>query len=145
MLQAAVNVLQEATSSGLLSSDAIIAFVLGGSVLTTLVGGYRFVVNLRTTERGMARDRVRRANNEARRERAARVRAQHEADAWQAYAGDLTYALRSAGMSVPQMPADLRAMMNAAPPTEPLEDLDEPLRSLQDDLTRGRGGTEEPS
>ncbi|HYF71372.1 MAG TPA: hypothetical protein VD864_01050, partial [Nocardioides sp.] len=56
--------------------------------------------NFRTTERGMARQRIQQAN------RGERL-AQYEASLWQARAADLEYHLRQHGKPVPPISAEL--------------------------------------
>lgn len=69
------------------TSSGLLWFLLGGGLIAMLVSAYRFVVNFRTTERGMARQRIQQAN---RGERAA----QYEAGLWQARSADLEYVIR---------------------------------------------------
>ncbi|NUT90849.1 MAG: hypothetical protein HOY78_02350 [Saccharothrix sp.] len=92
-----------------------------GSIMTLLLGGgllagYRFVVNFRKTERGMAKARIREAN-------AGERAAQREASLWQARCGDLEYLLRGYGVAVPPLSKELRALVlevdtAAMPPIE---------------------------
>jgi hypothetical protein len=78
-------------------------FLLGGGLIGLFISAYKFVVNFRTTERGMARERIQQANKGER-------SAQYEAGLWQARAADLEYALRatSGPSGVPPMSDELR-------------------------------------
>lgn len=69
------------------SSSGLLWFILGGGLIGLVISAYRFFVNLRTTERGLARQRVRDAKKD---ERAA----QWEAGLWQARSADLEYLIR---------------------------------------------------
>lgn len=69
------------------TSSGLLWFLLGGGLIGVIVSAYRFVVNFRTTERGMARQRIQQAN---RGERAA----QYEAGLWQNRSADLEYVIR---------------------------------------------------
>lgn len=80
-----------------------------GGLLSLLLSGaaysaYKFIVNFRTTERGMARQRISQANKS---ERAA----QFEASLWQGRCGDLEYLLRAKGIPVPPLPQELRTLV----------------------------------
>ena len=82
------------------------------SVMTLLLGGgglaaYRFIVNFRKTERGMARARIREAN-------AGERAAQREASLWQQRCGDLEYLLSQRGGKVPALSEELRRLVLAA-------------------------------
>lgn len=93
-----------------LTSSGFLGFILGGGLLTAILGAYRFTVNFRQTERGMARDRVDQAVRDQRAERTARQRAEREATLWQNRCGDLEYALRQAGVPVPAIDAELHVL-----------------------------------
>lgn len=93
-----------------ISSSGVLGFVLGGGLLTAILGAYRFTVNFRQTERGIARDRVDQAVRDQRTERGARQRAEREATLWQNRCGDLEYALRQAGVPVPAIDAELHVL-----------------------------------
>lgn len=86
------------------SSGGFLMFLLGGGLIALLVSAYRFVVNFRTTERGMARARIQQANKGER-------LAQYETSLWQARAADLEYALRTAGQKVPPMSDELKQFL----------------------------------
>ncbi len=90
------------------SNTSLLGMLIGGTLLATIVSAYRFLVNLRNTERGMSRQRIRQAN---RNERAA----QYEASLWQARCADLEYIIRSkTGLTVPPLSDDLRALVQGA-------------------------------
>jgi hypothetical protein len=93
-----------------IGSSGFLGFVLGGGLLTAVLGGYRFIVNYRITERGIARDRVDQAVRDERKERTARQRAEREAILWQSRCGDLEYALRQVGAPVPPISAELHVL-----------------------------------
>jgi hypothetical protein len=99
-----------ASATDVLTSSGVLGFVLGGGLLTAILGCYRFVVNFRLTERGIARDRVDQAVHDQRAERKARLRAEREATLWQSRCGDLEYALRQAGGVVPPISAELHVL-----------------------------------
>lgn len=99
-----------ASATDVITSSGLLGFILGGGLLTAIIGGYRFVVNFRMTERGMARDRVSQAVSEQRAERSNRLRAEREAALWQSRCGDLEYALRQAGGVVPAISAELHVL-----------------------------------
>lgn len=87
------------------SNSTLLGALLSGTLIATIYSAYRFLVNFRTTERGMARQRLVQAN---RNERAA----QHEASLWQARCGDLEYLIRSqTGLTVPPLSAELRDLV----------------------------------
>lgn len=88
------------------SNTILLITTLGVSLLTALTGGYRFIVNLRKTERGLSRERVRQAGINER-------RAQYEATLWQSWAADLEYVIRKevGGNKVPRMPKELAALV----------------------------------
>lgn len=81
-------------------------FLLGGGLIGLLISAYRFVVNFRTTERGMARQRIQQAN------RGERL-AQWEASLWQSRAADLEYHLKLAGHPVPPLNDELRRFIDS--------------------------------
>lgn len=99
-----------ASATDAIGSSGFLGFVLGGGLLTAVIGGYRFLVNARLTERGMARDRVDQAARAEQKERKARVRAEREATLWQNRCGDMEYALRAAGIKVPPIDAELHVL-----------------------------------
>jgi len=86
------------------SNSTLLGALLSGALIATLISAYRFVVNFRTTERGMARQHIREAT---RNERAAL----REASLWQARSGDLEYLMRSKGLAVPDLSAELKALV----------------------------------
>lgn len=103
---ARVHLAQAAEAVG--SNSTLLGALLGGTLLGTLVAAYRFIVNLRTTERGMARQRIKQATKNER-------TAQHEASLWQARCGDLEYLIRSqTGLKVPPMEDELKALVASA-------------------------------
>lgn len=85
----------------LLSSTGALASTLTGGLVIIVIAAYRFYVNFRTTERGMARQRIRQANQNER-------LAQHEAGLWQLRAADLAYLLKVNGIAVPPLDDELR-------------------------------------
>lgn len=91
-------------------SSGILGFVLGGGLLTAVIGGYRFFVNFRVTERGMARDRVAQAVHAEQAERRARQRIAREASLWQSRCADLEYMLRTNGVAPPPMNSELYSL-----------------------------------
>lgn len=99
-----------ASAADAIGSSGFLGFILGGGLLTALLGGYRFVVNYRLTERGIARDRVDQAVRDERKERTARQRAEREASLWQSRCGDLEYLVRQLGASVPPISAELHVL-----------------------------------
>src|SRR5205823_10182515 len=106
------------------------------------------VVNYRTTERGMARERVIEANKEAARERRTRTLAQRESALWQAYAGDLEYRMRQANIPVPKISAELRRLAFSDDEEEKNEptDWDSRLRRQQhDEMQRASHGNPQPN
>lgn len=86
------------------SNSTLLGALISGTLIATLYSAYRFFVNFRNTERGMARQRFMQAN---RNERAA----QHEASLWQARCGDLEYLLRQTGVGVPPLSDELKALV----------------------------------
>jgi hypothetical protein len=102
-------VLVAQAAEGLGSSSGILGVILSGALLTAIIGAYRFVVNFRTTERGLSRQRLREANQGER-------RATHEAGLWQARCADLEYLLRSHGIVPPPPSEELRQFVEDIPP-----------------------------
>lgn len=88
------------------SSSGLLWFILGGGLIGLIISAYRFAVNLRTTERGMARQRIQQAN---RGERAA----QYESGLWQARSADLEYLIRRemGPERIPPLSEELRKMI----------------------------------
>lgn len=87
------------------SNSTLLGALISGTLIATAYSAYRFVVNFRTTERGMARQRIRQAN---RNERAA----QHEASLWQQRCADLEYLIRSqTGLKVPPLSEELQTLV----------------------------------
>jgi hypothetical protein len=86
------------------SNSTLLGALISGTLIATAYSAYRFVVNFRTTERGMSRQRIRQAN---RNERVA----QHEASLWQARCGDLEYLMRQGGVKVPPLSDELRTLV----------------------------------
>lgn len=112
-------------------------FILGGGLIGLIISAYKFVVNFRTTERGMARQRIQQAN---RGERAA----QYEAGLWQARCADLEYLVRSelGPGSIPPLADELRELVrqnNAEVGTPPPAHWDAAPPPAPD--TGGRAGT----
>lgn len=103
------------------SSSGLLMFLLGGGLIGLVISAYKFIVNFRTTERGMARQRIQQANKG---ERAA----QYEAGLWQARAADLEYALRTTAgaAAVPPLSEDLRKFVEQRPDTPPPIQWDSP-------------------
>lgn len=93
-----------AQADALTGSSGLLLFLLGGGLIGALISAYRFYVNFRTTERGLARQRLQQA---ARNER----QAQHEAGLWQARCADLEYLMRRRGVAVPPLPPELAALV----------------------------------
>lgn len=93
-----------------IGSSGFLGFVLGGGLLTALIGAYRFYVNYRLTERGIARDRVDQAVRDQQAERRRAQRAERAKTLWQARCGDLEWAMRRAGVPVPPMSAELHVL-----------------------------------
>jgi hypothetical protein len=105
------QIAQEAPS--LPVSPGVLGFLLGGGLIVALTSAYKFAVSLRTTERGLARQRERQANQNAR-------SAMHEAALWQSRSGDLEYVLRNNGLRhlIPPLDDELRklvAMLDSDP------------------------------
>lgn len=98
-----------AQADALTGSSGLLLFLLGGGLIGALISAYRFYVNFRTTERGLARQRIQQA---ARNERSA----QHEAGLWQARCADLEYLMRREGIPVPPLSTELQAMVSLAQP-----------------------------
>lgn len=113
------------------SNSTLLGALISGTLIATLYSAYRFVVNFRTTERGMARQRIRQANRNER-------EAQHEASLWQARSGDLEYLLRQAGVKVPPLSDELKALVLSN--SEDVADLPPKL----DDATDQPGGRPAP-
>lgn len=86
------------------SNSTLLGALISGTLIATLYSAYKFIVNFRTTERGMARQRIRQANRNER-------EAQWEASLWQARCGDLEYLLRQAGLPVPVLSKELKALV----------------------------------
>lgn len=122
-----------------IGSSGFLGFVLGGGLLTALIGGYRFIVNYRITERGMARDRVDQAVRDERKERTSRQRAEREATLWQSRCGDLEYALRQAGARVPPISAELHVLAYSSNADAATVEQDE-RPSRRQKPRRGNGG-----
>lgn len=101
-----------AAAGDVFSSSGILSILLGGGLLTAVIGAYRFVVNLRTTERGLTRNRLRDANSEAR-------RAEYESSLWQSRCGDLEYLLTRNGIDVPAYKKELRRLVDSVDSPEP--------------------------
>lgn len=98
------------------TSSGILGFILGGGLLTVIIGVYRFAVNYRQTERGLARERVIEATEDASRVRRALIRAQNEASLWQGRCADLEYLLRQAGQPVPPLTPQLQRLVDDEEP-----------------------------
>lgn len=113
---------------------------LGAGLLITIIGAYRFWVNVRTTERNMARRRVADAASESRDERAARLAAQREASAWQGYAADLAWQLRIHGIAQPALPDELRDSVHFTPTAAAPGDNDQTTLTVFDDKSPGERG-----
>jgi hypothetical protein len=109
-----MSVLLASAADAFGGSSGILGFVLGGGLLTAVLGGYRFLVNFRVTERGMARDRVSQAVKAEQAERRARQRVAREASLWQARCADLEYLLRQQGVSIPALNAELYTLAFSA-------------------------------
>lgn len=118
------------------SSSGLLMFILGGGLIGLIISAYKFVVNFRTTERGMARQRIQQAN---RGERAA----QYEAGLWQARCADLEYLIRRelGPERIPALADELREMIkqsNTDPGGSPPVRWDAPPPPTPD--TSGRPG-----
>lgn len=116
------------------SNSTWLGLLLGGTIITVLISAYRFVVNFRTTERGMRQNRIREANIN---ERLAR----QEATMWQNRCGDLEYLLRQNGIKVPPLEAALKKLV-----AESQDDLTSPPQvdwNFQDPATGSGGRTGE--
>jgi hypothetical protein len=92
--------------SDLTGSSGLLLFLLGGGLIGALISAYRFVVNLRTTERTLSRQRIQQANRDQR-------AALHEAGMWQGRCADLEYLLRSNGIAVPPLSKELRDLVSS--------------------------------
>ena len=101
-----------AAASDVFSSSGILSILLGGGLLTAVIGAYRFVVNLRTTERGLARNRLRDANSEAR-------RAEYESALWQSRCGDLEFLLRKNGITPTPYDKKLQRLVDSPDSADP--------------------------
>lgn len=113
-------------ADGLGNSTGILGIILGGALLTAVIGAYRFAVNFRTTERGLSRQRIRDANRGER-------RAVYEATLWQSRCADLEYRLRQNGIPYPPLSEELRRLVD--------DTTDEPLPPVQwDDPASGKAG-----
>lgn len=109
------------------TNTQLLTAILTGTLLATVTGGYRFVVNFRKTERGLSRARIKQANAN---ERAA----QYEASLWQGRAADLEYLLRQQTGRVPPLSKELLALVQSVETaTDPLAD-----EKGEDDQTGGR-------
>lgn len=93
-------------------TGGLLMFLLSGGLVGIAVAGYRFYVNFRNTERGMARRRIQQAN---RNEHAAR----YEAGLWQARCADLEYLLRTNGIRIPALNQELRRFIEGIKVEEP--------------------------
>lgn len=100
-----------AQAEALTGSSGLLLFLLGGGLIGALISAYRFYVNFRTTERGLARQRLQQA---ARNERSAL----HEASLWQARCADLEYLMRRQGVPVPPLTSELQALVVAPQPEQ---------------------------
>lgn len=96
------------TAQTLGSNSTLLGALISGTLIATLYSAYKFVVNFRTTERGMARQRIKQA---AQNERSA----QHEASLWQQRSADLEYIIRTnmGRGSVPELSDDLKKLIAA--------------------------------
>jgi hypothetical protein len=111
-----VLLLAATDGSDVSTSSGILGFILGGGLLTVIIGVYRFAVNYRKTERGMAREQVVQATEDATRVRRALTRAQNEAGLWQGRCADLEYLLRQAGLPVPPLGPQLQRLVDDEEP-----------------------------
>jgi hypothetical protein len=93
-------------AESLTTSSTVLGFLLSATTIGAAYSAYKFIVNFRTTERGLSRQRITQANKN---ERAA----QYEASLWQARCGDLEYLLRKSGGTVPSLSEELRALVLA--------------------------------
>lgn len=89
------------------SNSTLLVIVLLSTLVTVGVSVYRFIVNMRTTERGMAKNRIREANRNEQ-------LAQRESYLWQQRCADLEYILRRNGVPIPPFEEDLRKLIGAA-------------------------------
>lgn len=110
-------VAQVATELG--NSGGILGIILGGALLTAIVGAYRFWVNFRTTERGLTRQRIREAH------KGQRI-ASYEAGLWQGRCADLEYLLRKNGIQIPPLSDELKAFINEGDLPMPSVQWDDP-------------------
>lgn len=106
--------LAQATTQDLGSSSGLLMFLLGGGLIGLVISAYKFVVNFRTTERGMARQRVQQANKD-------RSAAQWEGSLWQQRSADLEYIIRTkiGPDAIPALSEDLRKAIAASGETPP--------------------------
>lgn len=82
------------------SNSTLLGALLSGTLIGAVIAAYKFVVNFRTTERGMTRARIAQANQGER-------LAQREASLWQLRCGDLEYRMAQAGLPVPELSREL--------------------------------------
>jgi hypothetical protein len=89
------------------TSSGLLLFLLGGGLIGLVISAYRFFVNLRTTERGLARQRAKDAKEDRR-------VAQWEAGLWQARSADLEFVIRRelGPERIPPLSADLRKLID---------------------------------
>lgn len=87
-------------ADGLGSNSTLLGALLSGALIGAAYSAYKFIVNFRTTERGLARQRILQANKGER-------SAQYEASLWQARCGDLEYRLKQNGIPVPAYASEL--------------------------------------
>lgn len=112
------------------SSGGILGIILGGALLTAIVGAYKFWVNFRTTERGLTRQRIREANKGQR-------LATYESSLWQGRCADLEYLLKKNGIAIPAYSDELKSFINEIDPPMPSVQWDDPPAS---DPAGGRQG-----
>ena len=100
--------LQLAQAAEIGSNGTLLGGLISGSLIITAIAAYNFVVKIRLTERGMARQRLQQAN---RGERAA----QREAALWQLRCGDLEYklALAAGASAVPPLSDELKKLVDS--------------------------------
>lgn len=115
------------------SNTGLLSTILSGTLIAAVITGYRFVVNLRKTERGLTRARIRQANAN---ERAA----QHEASLWQNRAADLEYLLRKEGYKPPPLSAELKKLLSAGETAEDQPEDGKTPGDERDPTTGGRSG-----
>lgn len=99
-------------------SPSLLNLLLGGGLVATTIAGYKFVVSLRLTERGMRSQATRDRRN-----------AQHEAALWQARSATLEYHLLRKGMSVPPMDPELSKILAASEEDVPVPSWDDAKRA----------------